>query len=138
MTLISILLKASILLLAAALPTVLFRRRTSAATRHFIWMLVVVGLLLLPVFSLLLPSWTAFTTPAGTAFAPARLEQNLIRSSRETEETRLPRVPSNAAMEQPRPELRNLHLMEVARLQILNCRKQGGRRGKDSAQSISG
>ena len=31
--------------------------RASAATRHFIWTLTIVGLLLLPVFSTTLPSW---------------------------------------------------------------------------------
>jgi len=97
MTLISILLKASILLFVAALPTVLFRQRMSAATRHLVWMLVVIGLLLLPVFSIVLPPWTAFTTPARDTLTPARLGQDLISSFQRTEEIR---VPLSAPMEQ--------------------------------------
>ena len=52
----AILLKGTMLMsAAAALSTVMFR--ASAATRHFIWTLTIVGLLLLPVFSTTLPRW---------------------------------------------------------------------------------
>ncbi|MFQ5569318.1 MAG: HEAT repeat domain-containing protein [Rhodothermales bacterium] len=49
-------LKATIILGAACLVTALLRR-ASAATRHAIWSLALVGLLLLPALSALLPSW---------------------------------------------------------------------------------
>jgi beta-lactamase regulating signal transducer with metallopeptidase domain len=52
----AILLKGTMLMTAAAaVNTVMFR--ASAATRHFIWTLTIVGLLLLPVFSTTLPRW---------------------------------------------------------------------------------
>ena len=52
----AILLKGTMLMTAAAaVSTVMFR--ASAATRHFIWTLTIVGLLLLPVFSTTLPRW---------------------------------------------------------------------------------
>src|SRR6185503_14277315 len=52
----AILLKGSILMIAAA-AAVAVLSRASAATRHFIWTLTIVGLLLLPVFSTTLPRW---------------------------------------------------------------------------------
>ncbi|HLG55101.1 MAG TPA: M56 family metallopeptidase [Vicinamibacterales bacterium] len=51
-------LKSSLLLLAVAAVHALMYRRTSAATRHLVWMLAVIGLLLLPVLSTGLPKWT--------------------------------------------------------------------------------
>lgn len=69
MTLMSILLKASIVLAVAALAQGLFARRASAATRHLIWTLTIAGVLLLPAFSAVLPSWTAVTVPLPEAAA---------------------------------------------------------------------
>ena len=66
MTVIAILLKASILISFAALLHELTRRRMSAAARHLMWSLTAAGLLLLPVLSLVLPGWTAYTTTART------------------------------------------------------------------------
>lgn len=62
MTPISILLKASILFLAAGLLQALWGRRMSAATRHLVWTLAAAGFLLVPVFSFVLPPWTIVTT----------------------------------------------------------------------------
>lgn len=64
MTPISILVKASILLLAAAAVDAVFRRRTSAAMRHLWWTFAIVGLLLLPILPVLLPGWTAIRLSA--------------------------------------------------------------------------
>jgi beta-lactamase regulating signal transducer with metallopeptidase domain len=61
MTLISIFLKASILISAAMLIYAVWRGRMSAATRHLMWTFTIGGLLLLPVLSFIVPSWTAFT-----------------------------------------------------------------------------
>lgn len=78
MTLISMLLKASLLLSAAAIAHALVARRTSAATRHLIWTLAIAGLLLLPVLAAVLPGWTAVRLtiprpPVGTPIVePAR------------------------------------------------------------------
>lgn len=54
--LIAIVLKGSILMGAAA-ALVALMRRASAATRHAAWTLAIAGLLLLPVFSAMLPAW---------------------------------------------------------------------------------
>ena len=48
--------KASLILLAAAL-TSLILRRASAALRHLVWTLALCSVLLLPVVSLALPKW---------------------------------------------------------------------------------
>jgi beta-lactamase regulating signal transducer with metallopeptidase domain len=53
---IAVLLKGS-LLMAAAAAAVALTLRASAATRHFIWTLAIVGLLVLPVMSVMLPTW---------------------------------------------------------------------------------
>jgi beta-lactamase regulating signal transducer with metallopeptidase domain len=68
-------LKSSFLLAAAAAANALLFRRTSAAARHLVWMLAVVGLLLLPLFTAALPSWE-IAIPVATSIdldtAPAR------------------------------------------------------------------
>src|SRR5262245_20095509 len=61
----AIVLKGSILMIAAVVLLALMYR-ASAATRHFVWMLVVVGLLLMPVLSAALPEWT-FVVPISSA-----------------------------------------------------------------------
>src|SRR5215204_1211844 len=50
--------KVSLLLGAAGLVAALWRRPTSAATRHLIWSLALVGTLLLPMASIALPGWS--------------------------------------------------------------------------------
>ncbi len=52
----AILLKGSVLMTAAAAVAAVMSR-ASAATRHFIWTLTIVGLLALPVFTVTLPTW---------------------------------------------------------------------------------
>ena len=49
MIIVAILLKASLVLAVAILPGVLFRKRLSATSRHLLWTLAVVGLLVVPV-----------------------------------------------------------------------------------------
>jgi beta-lactamase regulating signal transducer with metallopeptidase domain len=67
----SLILLAAIGLAAAAL------RRASAASRHWLWLLGMTGLLLLPIFSALLPAWTLLARPRAIhdakplALAPA-------------------------------------------------------------------
>src|SRR5471030_2684034 len=60
--------KSSILLASAGVLTLALRRR-SAATRHFVWMLAFMGLLLLPVFYFVLPAWQ-ITVVAPSALPP--------------------------------------------------------------------
>jgi beta-lactamase regulating signal transducer with metallopeptidase domain len=57
-------LKTSLVLAAAASANALLYRRTSAAARHLVWTLAVVGLLLLPVLTAALPSWDIDVVPA--------------------------------------------------------------------------
>ena len=60
---ISMLLKASVLLAATCLIHAAFARRMSAAMRHWLWSLAIIGLLLLPALSLALPGWTVLEMP---------------------------------------------------------------------------
>lgn len=68
--------KGGVLLLLAALVAVLLRR-DSAPTQHLVWQVSIVGMLVVPVFSAvlpqwrILPAWTVITTPATTSFADA-------------------------------------------------------------------
>lgn len=77
--------KASLLIGAAAMAQALLSRRTSAATRHLVWSFAIAGLLLLPALSIVLPRWetglqsaaisattrTSRDAAAGHALAPS-------------------------------------------------------------------
>ncbi len=76
MMLISILLKASVLLAAIGLIHAAFARRMSAAMRHWLWSLAIIGLLLLPVPALALPGWTVLELPAPPGFETVRVVQS--------------------------------------------------------------
>jgi beta-lactamase regulating signal transducer with metallopeptidase domain len=72
--------KASVLLGVAAILQAVMSRRASAATRHLVWTLTIVGLLVLPVLSAVLPQWavvirTAATKPADAAPLVESLEE---------------------------------------------------------------
>jgi bla regulator protein blaR1 len=58
MTVAVILLKASLLLTVVVFPAVLLGKRLSATSRHLLWTLAVVGLLVVPVLHAALPVWT--------------------------------------------------------------------------------
>src|SRR2546426_10840100 len=78
--------KASALLGAAAIVQALIYRWTSAATRHLVWTLAIVGLLLLPALSLTLPDWTVViraSAPKAADRAPVigRIQQPLAPAS---------------------------------------------------------
>jgi hypothetical protein len=77
--LIDVAIRTSILIAAVALALQLYRG--SAATRHFVWTLALVSLLLLPVLSSALPRWEiAILTPA--ADEPLRARQDIDRRNR--------------------------------------------------------
>ena len=52
-----IVLRASVILGVAAIVHLVMSRRASAATRHFVWVLAILGILLLPLASLAVPEW---------------------------------------------------------------------------------
>ena len=89
--------KVSLLLGAAGAAAALWRRRTSAATRHLIWSLALVGTLLLPVASIAVPAWS-FTI--GTA-AKAGDAGPVI--DRETESAASPSTPAAVTVEAKAP-----------------------------------
>lgn len=62
--------KATLVLGVAALAAALLGR-ASAAVRHLVWLVGIVGVLALPVFSLLLPRWEVPVLPAAPSASPA-------------------------------------------------------------------
>src|SRR5688500_11814167 len=56
----------ALLILAAVAPMIL--RRDSAATRHLVWLLAIVAMLIVPVLSAVLPQWRVL--PAWTGISP--------------------------------------------------------------------
>lgn len=74
--LLDILLKSAVLLALAGIA-VLACWRASAAQRHLIWTLAVIGVLLLPVFSVTLPAWHVVRLPAPLKSMQASVNQPL-------------------------------------------------------------
>jgi beta-lactamase regulating signal transducer with metallopeptidase domain len=63
-----VIVKASLLLVLAAIVQAVLPRRTSAATRHLVWTLAMASVLVLPLLSLALPGWAvAVRAPSGAA-----------------------------------------------------------------------
>jgi beta-lactamase regulating signal transducer with metallopeptidase domain len=100
-SIVEVALKVSTLMALAAVAAGLMRRRASAASRHLVWTLAVVGVLVLPVASLVIPGWKI---PIRGAAAVSLDPRPLTRSSAATEDARtgageadegpLPAVPS--------------------------------------------
>jgi beta-lactamase regulating signal transducer with metallopeptidase domain len=63
----------ALLLLAAAVALLL--RRDSAATRHLVWLLAIIALLVAPLLSALLPGWRVLPAWAGIAARPAVVDK---------------------------------------------------------------
>ena len=76
MTLLSWLIKASVVVAVTAVVQAILGRRISAAMRHAIWALTMVGLVLLPVFSFTLPDWR-IAPPRTTERAVAALSNGV-------------------------------------------------------------
>jgi beta-lactamase regulating signal transducer with metallopeptidase domain len=68
--------KASVLLSVAVVCQATFFRRSAAATRHFVWTLALAGMMLLPVASTVLPVWGV---PISSADAPSVSPQASVR-----------------------------------------------------------
>ena len=71
---IEVAIKTSFLLATAATANLLLYRRASAASRHLVWTLAFVGLILLPILSAALPSWE-IAIRAATAKAPGAVSR---------------------------------------------------------------
>ena len=76
-------LKVSVLIALAAVAAGLMRRRASAASRHLVWTLAVVAVLMLPIASLVMPAWRI---PIRRAEAVSLDPQPTTRSSAATED----------------------------------------------------
>ena len=74
----TILLKATVLLCATALAQGLLGKRLSATSRHLLWALAVVGLLVLPLFNAALPSWTIAVVASPRAVELAQTAQSQV------------------------------------------------------------
>src|SRR2546421_6389618 len=61
--------KGTALLVLAAIATLILRR-DSAATRHLVWLLALVAMLVVPVLSALLPQWRVLPEWAGISPEP--------------------------------------------------------------------
>src|SRR5438552_10174444 len=71
------------LLVVAAIAAILLRR-DSAATRHLVWLLAMVALLVVPVLSALLPQWRVLPEWAGSRCPQTTGRRPTPRTSRET------------------------------------------------------
>src|SRR5438874_12533909 len=57
-------------LLVLAMIAAMFLRRDSAATRHLVWLLAIVAMLVVPVLSAMLPQWRVLPEWAGVPTKP--------------------------------------------------------------------
>ena len=76
MTIVAILFKATALLATAVVAHAVLGKRESAASRHLLWTLAIVGLLVLPLLSGLLPAWTAARVAPPLAAQLARTAES--------------------------------------------------------------
>jgi beta-lactamase regulating signal transducer with metallopeptidase domain len=105
-TIVEAALKISALMAVAAVAAGLMHRRASAASRHLVWTLGVVGVLVLPIWSVVIPAWkipirreAAVVTldPRPPADSAAVTEGAAIEAG-ETGESKLPRVTPISSM----------------------------------------
>ncbi len=81
MTVISILLRASALMMVMYGIHAVFARRLSATMRHLIWTFAIMGLLLLPALTSVLPGWTAIeVSPRRLSETAPAIELNPVSS----------------------------------------------------------
>src|SRR5688572_20042003 len=71
MMILAILVKATAVLAVAVLAYLLAVRRASAAARHLLWTLAIVGLLVLPLVAAVVPGWARLEVPAPAVAAVA-------------------------------------------------------------------
>src|SRR5258706_13668826 len=88
----------ALLLVAGVLAMML--RRDSAATRHLVWLLEIVALLVVPVLSAMLPGWRVLPEWAGVSAKPAVVDTPWVARPPEVELEML-RSAEVAAVERP-------------------------------------
>jgi beta-lactamase regulating signal transducer with metallopeptidase domain len=76
-----VIVKASLLLVVAAIVQAVLPRRTSAATRHLVWTLAVASLLVLPILSLALPAWAVVIHTPSAAVPPGVYHATEVRET---------------------------------------------------------
>lgn len=108
--LLDILLKSTVLLALAALAA-LACRRASAAQRHLVWMLAVIGVLLLPVLATVLPAWHVLRLPEWKSSPRVQAVEN--------RPTTLPRV-SEMPSQHPLPSAAVTSSTPVTRVETPN------------------
>src|SRR5882757_7014252 len=84
----------ALLVLAAALALIL--RRDSAATRHLVWLLAVVAMLVVPVLSALLPQWRVLPEWAAISSPPDARQRGLPPKFSRVLLPAVPDLPQNA------------------------------------------
>ena len=76
--------KGTALLLVAAVVALMLRR-DSAATRHLVWLLAIVALLVAPVLSAMLPGWRVLPKWAGVSAKRVLVDSSVHSSARSVE-----------------------------------------------------
>ncbi|MGB2714656.1 MAG: M56 family metallopeptidase, partial [Vicinamibacterales bacterium] len=89
-------LKASLVLMSAAVATHILRR-ASAALRHLIWTIALVSALLMPMLSLALPRWQFPLVTVASSEMPPVSDAKALRAPAISRERDLPTTPSVAA-----------------------------------------
>ena len=83
----TLVLKASLILLVTAAAQLLLRHRASAAMRHGIWTLAIAALLVLPLCSVALPSWAVMPAWQAESIVPPIRQQTQATNDRVAIET---------------------------------------------------
>src|SRR5438874_569924 len=90
----------AILVLAAIAATIL--RRDSAATRHLVWLLAIVAMLVVPVLSAILPQWRVLPDWAGISPKPAVVDSRPPSLGMPAQRPgELPQIPPLVEVERP-------------------------------------
>src|SRR5689334_9082088 len=93
-------------LLVVAAVTTMVLRRDSAATRHLVWLLAIVALLVVPVLSALLPQWRVLPEWAAISSPPDARQREWPPQLSRVLLPPLPELPQNAEqaeLERPSP-----------------------------------
>ena len=105
--------KGSVLLMLAAVAALILRR-DSAATRHLVWLLAIVAMLVVPMLSALLPQWRVLPKWAGISPEPVVVDTSPPSIARLAD--RVVELPQNAAPVEVEP--REHHAERATRIEL--------------------